>query len=155
MTAATVALAAALAACGAGTPPGAEPETLDKAEFVRRADAICTDIRRRLRPLVKARTKAFIAIWRRANARARLHGEKLILVRDLDEPDRDADLLDRSLRDTEAVAVAERGIASAAVTRDLDLVRRQEKERDEAARREAASASAFGFDVCGTETVGR
>jgi len=53
------------------------------------------------------------------------------------------------------VAIAERNVAAAAVTRNLDVVRSQEKGRDEAADRETASARAFGFRVCGLERVAR
>ena len=155
MAVAGVALAAALAACGGSSPTGAEPKTIAKADYVRRADAICTDVRRRLRPLVKEKTKEFVAIYRDATGRGNLHQEKLILLRDIDDPDRDADALGWYLDAVEAVAIAERKVAASAVTRNLDVVRGEEKARDQAAERESARAQAFGFRVCGTETVAR
>jgi len=155
MTVAGIALAAGLAACGGSDPEGVEPETISKDEYVRRADVICTDVRRRLRPLGKDKSRAFPVIYREASARARLHTEKLVLLRDIDQPDSDSDALDSYLDDVEAVAVAERQVAASAVTKNLDVVRGQEKDRDEAAERETASARAFGFRVCGLERVAR
>ncbi len=155
MTVAVIASAVGLVACGGADPPDVEPETISKDEYVRRADVICTDIRRRIRPLAKGRSKKFVVIYREANARARLDQEKLVLLRDIDQPDRGADALGSYLKDVEAVAIAERNVAAAAVTRNLDVVRSQEKGRDEAADRETASARAFGFRVCGLERVAR
>jgi hypothetical protein len=155
MAVAGVVLAAALAACGDSEPASVAPPTTPKDEYIRRADAICTGIRRRLGPLLTEKANDFRAIYRNATARGNLHQEKLILLRDIDDPDRDADALERYLNDVEAVAIAERKVAASAVTRNLDVVRGEEKARDQAADRESARARTFGFRVCGTETVAR
>ena len=152
---AVVGLVAALAACGGDYESGPDPETIGKGEYVRRADVICTDIRRRLRPLVKARAKTPAEAARNATGRGNLYEEKLVLLRDIDQPDRDADALDRYLDDVQALAVQERKVTAGAVTGRADLMRRIEKDHDEAAERETASARAFGFRVCGLERVAR
>ena len=128
------------AGCGGGR--------LSHADFVKKADAVCSAYRAQTTPILSPRSYDAVVAWGRRTLP--IYAAALRKLRDLQPPDADADAVRSWLAADANVQRAARDLVTAAQKRDYPSLSAAASRAQLAGSKSRQAASSLGLQVCGT-----